>query len=252
MPELAPLCEGQRSNPDGNKKGESAFFALRVSTVLCVVWYMVSSRTDMPTYKLFYFNIRARAEVIRFIFKQAGVEFEDVRIPKEKWQAEYKPNMPHGTVPVLEVDGKQLSGSGPIQRYLAEEFGLAGANAWENAQLDSILDVGKDFAQKLVTVLFEKDEGKKSVLIKELEDESMPKYLGLFESILTKNNSPDGWLFGSKVTYVDLAFYDLMCWLGEGYSAVIDKYPAIRKNMAAVEALPNIAKWLKERPQTAM
>lgn len=38
-----------------------------------------------PHYKLIYFNSRGRAEHIRFIFAYAGVEYEDVRIPKEKW-----------------------------------------------------------------------------------------------------------------------------------------------------------------------
>lgn len=42
-----------------------------------------------PHYKLVYFNARGRAEHIRLIFAYAGVEYEDVRIPKEKWP-EYK------------------------------------------------------------------------------------------------------------------------------------------------------------------
>lgn len=39
----------------------------------------------MPSYKLFYFNGKGRAEVIRFIFAQTGVEYEDVRFSKEEW-----------------------------------------------------------------------------------------------------------------------------------------------------------------------
>lgn len=39
----------------------------------------------LPHYKLIYFNARGRAEHIRFIFAYAGVEYEDERIPKERW-----------------------------------------------------------------------------------------------------------------------------------------------------------------------
>ncbi|XP_064391297.1 hematopoietic prostaglandin D synthase-like [Halichondria panicea] len=207
----------------------------------------------MPTYKLTYFNIRGRVEIIRLIFKQAGVEFEDVRVSQGEEWLKLKPSMPYGTIPVLEVDGKQLPGRGSIQRYLAEKFGLAGSNDFENAQVHSIVDAENDFAQKFLGVVFEKDESRKFKLKKKLEDEVMPKYLGIFEQILTKNASPDGWFFGSKVTYADLGFFNMMCWsVKEGYSSLLDKYPAIKKNIAAVEALPNIAKWLKERPVTAM
>ncbi len=204
----------------------------------------------MPTYKLIYFNVRARAEVSRLIFKQAGVEFEDFRFPHGKEWLKIKPNTPYGTIPVLEVDGKQLAGSGSIQRYLAEEFDLAGSNAWENAQLDSLYDLGNDFGKKFEEILFEKDEARKTEMIKKLEEEAIPKYLEIFEQILTNNAS--GWLFGSKLTYVDLGFFNLISWMKEGFSSALDKYPAIKKHCETVEALPNIAKWLKERPVSAM
>ena len=40
----------------------------------------------MPQYKLTYFNIRARAEVPRYLFALAGVEYEDKRVTQEEWQ----------------------------------------------------------------------------------------------------------------------------------------------------------------------
>ena len=46
----------------------------------------------MANYKLVYLNYRGRAELIRFIFAQAAVPYEDVRISPEKL-AEYKPSM---------------------------------------------------------------------------------------------------------------------------------------------------------------
>ena len=40
----------------------------------------------MSTYKLTYFPLRARAELARFVFAQAGVKYEDVRIPDGTWK----------------------------------------------------------------------------------------------------------------------------------------------------------------------
>lgn len=45
----------------------------------------------MAEYKLTYLNYRGRAELIRFILSQAGVEFEDCRIAPEQWP-EHRPS----------------------------------------------------------------------------------------------------------------------------------------------------------------
>ncbi|KAK0425993.1 hypothetical protein QR680_009492 [Steinernema hermaphroditum] len=57
----------------------------------------------MPTYKLYYFQGRGRAEHIRQIFKLTGKEFEDV-------------------VPVLEVDGVNIGQTLAISRFLGRQF----------------------------------------------------------------------------------------------------------------------------------
>ncbi len=201
----------------------------------------------MPTYKLTYFEARGRAEIARFIFKQADVDFEDVRLKKEEWPA-FKPTTPYGSMPVLEVDGKMLAGSRSIQRYLAEEFGLAGTNAFENAELDSIIDIGVDVSTQLATIFPEKDETRKAEALKKFEEETGPKHLGVFEKLISDNSGT--WLYGSKVTYVDFALYNIMAWIKLVAPKLAENFPGITANMEAVETLPNIAKWLKERPES--
>lgn len=44
----------------------------------------------MVHYKIVYFDAARRAETARLILTHAGVDFEDVRIPKAEWPGEHK------------------------------------------------------------------------------------------------------------------------------------------------------------------
>ena len=66
---------------------------------------------------LVYFNSKGRGEVARFLFLQAGVEFEDDRVVgQEEWK-EMKPTLLMQALPILEVDNEQITGSGPINKH---------------------------------------------------------------------------------------------------------------------------------------
>ena len=206
----------------------------------------------MPTYKLYYFNGRGAVEHIRFIFAQAGVQYEDVRLNETTWP-EFKPKTPCGVLPVLEVDGKMLAGNCPIARYLAEEYGLAGSNTLENAQIAGTIDVLHDFLLKgaPLSPFGEKDEARRAELRKEFEEKHMPRYLGALEKSATENNSADGWLYGAKVTYADLRACTQLSMMEQMIlPGMLDSYPALKKLKMSVENLPAIAKWIKERPHS--
>ena len=201
----------------------------------------------MSTYKLFYFNLRGRGELARFVFAQTGVEYEDVRIEFKDWP-EMKPKMPFEVVPVLEVDGDQrISGSVNIPRYLAERFGLAGETALENAQIASIVDTITDLNQEMLAGFYEENEKKREELRKMFLEETVPSRLPFFEKRSSTNES--GWLYDGKLTWADLAFY-LSATSMHGWMLpdVLKQYPGLQRLYASVESLPNIAKWIKERP----
>eukprot|EP00983_Pelagomonas_calceolata_P037326 1136288-Pelagomonas_calceolata.AAC.1 len=68
-----------------------------------------------------------RAEATRLMLRLGKYPFEmsltaddwDYLLKREEW-AELKPKMPFGQVPVLEVDGKMLSQSSAMERYVAK------------------------------------------------------------------------------------------------------------------------------------
>ena len=203
----------------------------------------------MSEYTLIYFAARGRAEPTRLIFAQAEVKYEDKRLTGEEW-AKMKPTAPTGALPLLKVDGQVFPGSGPIARFVAERHDVAGANDLENLRLAGIVDTINDLRLKVMAAFFEKDEARKDQLKKELVETHIPRYLGILEKWAGANNSVGGWLYGPKVTYADIEFYVVSGYLTKGAPDTFDKFPALKKLISSVENLPNIAKWLKERPVT--
>lgn len=199
----------------------------------------------MSTYKLIYFNRRGRAELARFIFAQAGVKYEDTRLTGEEWQ-KFKASTEFGGLPKLEVDGKQLSGSQQIGRFLAERFGLAGKDEVENAYIAGINDFIGDLFTEMYKVFFAKDEAQKAEIKKALAETHFPKFLGALDKLAEKSGAEEGWLVG-KLTWIDFNMYTALVYTPE---EVASNYKTLSKLKASVEALPNIAAWLKERPQT--
>lgn len=51
-----------------------------------------SQPSENPQFTLFYFNVKALAEPIRFLFAYGAQEYEDVRVTRDEWPA-LKPSL---------------------------------------------------------------------------------------------------------------------------------------------------------------
>uniref|UniRef100_A0A915AJW2 glutathione transferase n=1 Tax=Parascaris univalens TaxID=6257 RepID=A0A915AJW2_PARUN len=204
----------------------------------------------MPQYKLTYFNIRGLAEGARLMFHHAGVDFEDNRLEREDWPL-LKPNTPFGQLPLLEVDGEVLAQSTAIFRYLGRKFGLAGKTPMEEAQVDSIFDAYKDFIAEVrpyFLVAGEDYPGDKEKLLKELVIPAREKHFPGLEKFLNKSGS--GYLVGDSVTWADIVISDSLATWETLVPDLLGNYPVLKKFVEHVRDLPNIKKWIAERPET--
>ena len=201
----------------------------------------------MPSYRLVYFDIRGRGELIRFLFAQAGVLFEDKRIALTEWP-ELKPVTPYGSLPVLEIDGVPLTGSTVIARYLAElsEFNLAGSDELDNAHIAAIGNFITDLEMEIVKV-GKADEERKEILKKEFAEKCVPHFIGKLELLSSMN--PNGYLWEKKLTWIDFYMYQMIDWIKRQQPAgFLVSFPNLSKLCNTIEGLPNIAKWISERP----
>eukprot|EP00955_Chlamydomonas_euryale_P105705 365660-Chlamydomonas_euryale.AAC.9 len=88
-----------------------------------------------------------RGEVVRMLFNYGGIEFTEQQFSFEEWGKEWKAKMTEaafGQVPVLEVDGKMLSQSGAMERYIAKKVGVYPADDWEAAKVEEAVGLVQD------------------------------------------------------------------------------------------------------------
>ena len=196
---------------------------------------------DKP--KIYYFDGKGRAEVSRLVFVITGNEFEDIRFNSEQWTDKYKAESPLGTAPFYEEGGVRIGGGLGIVRYVADKYGLGGANPFESAFLESLSDAIFDLGTKLYPFIFgpedKREEAKKSF------QETIPVKLNFLERLV---KGEDTFLDG-KQSYPDLhiSAFHMDCTKLE-LSDVFKDYPKLKKVIGRVDSDVNVMAFRAKHP----
>eukprot|EP00743_Colponemidia_sp_Colp-15_P002739 GILK01002966.1.p1 GENE.GILK01002966.1~~GILK01002966.1.p1 ORF type:complete len:221 (+),score=26.27 GILK01002966.1:39-665(+) len=206
----------------------------------------------MSTYKLTYLQLRGRAEISRLIFAATGTAYEDNRIDRETWAQLKSTGIAwFGQMPILEVDGKVLTQSLAIARFLARRLGLHPTDEFEAAMVDLVVDGLSDVYNAGVRFTFEKDPVRQEQDKAKFFEELMPRHFAGLEKILDHNNGGNGWFVGDKMTWADLLFQvTIFAFSATGVSNLLDNYPKLSALYQRIIEVPAIKTWLETRPQT--
>ncbi|CAI2350007.1 unnamed protein product [Caenorhabditis sp. 36 PRJEB53466] len=207
----------------------------------------------MVHYKLTYFDARGLGEAARQLFVLAGVPFEDNRLSIEQFKV-LKPTLPAGHVPVLLVDGFEISQSQTINRYLARKFGLAGKTPEEEATADTVVDLFKDFLPSFKEmssgIFFGKTPEELVKIKKEITGPAMEIYFGDLKKILNKNKS--GYFVGNGLTWADIVVAENMYTLFIHGLFDLDKEKELAEFYKRVRNTPKLKEYLEKRPYSVV
>jgi glutathione S-transferase len=162
----------------------------------------------------------------------------------------YNADYEYGQLPVLEVGDKKLAQSNAIARYLARKFKLTGADEWEAAKIDELVDVLGDLRMEWRKFFMEKDEEAKATLKNEFLEIQVPRYFSKLDSIKEKNGGK--FLVGENVSWADLMFAHYLEFFEATVDAgMLDKYPNLKALKQNVFEIPQVKAWIEKRPQTS-
>jgi len=209
---------------------------------------MAATPRGQNRYKLTYFDIQGRAEVIRLCFKAAGVPFQDIRITGEEW-AKLKEKTPYGGLPILEMDGQTFGESGAIMRWAARKFGLAGKTDADELMVEAVVTQSIGLLDEFVVWHFCKDEEKKEELATKVK-ELCTKFCKCWDAVAKEHKSSSRtytYLVGNTLTVADLAMLQSMNILGKLPGFDLTPYKKLMSNKATVECVPTLKEYLAKR-----
>jgi len=204
---------------------------------------------------LVYFPARGRAELIRLLLAEAGVDYHEHPVGKGTPPKDGRPtdmaallgdgSLPFGAAPVWEEPGGfRLAQSLAIANHLARTHGLAGRTAAETARCDEWLGAVDDVRlelRKLVTTPAEQRAGLRA----ELRTATLPRWMAFLDRQLRSNRGGDGFAVGEGLTVADLALWYLLEMMRDnGFGEVIDRHPALVAFARRVAGRPRIAAYL--------
>jgi len=201
--------------------------------------------SDNSSYELTYFNGRGLAEVCRYLFAAAGVEYKDNRFPsdddRKTWLA-LKPSTPLGKVPILTINGKVvLAQSKAIERFLAKRFGFFGNTEIEAALIDEIGEELRDNINAWFPVRTDPEKAKA------LYEGDMKTSFGKLNALAT----PNGFFVGNKLSLADISLSYFLETIGAENSAkLLEGNSNLKKIVDAVQHNAGIKAYIAKRPVT--
>jgi glutathione S-transferase len=198
------------------------------------------SDDQADTARLHYFKGRGRAETTRWMLAISQIGFENVSVDTPEALAALRATgkLPFDQMPLLEIDGLNLSQSSAMIRYLARRGGYYGETDADALWCDLFAGAVADFAETAMQAAFQPTKEIAIAILRSRFEKFGPK----FEARLAESGT--GFCAGAHLTFADVV-------LAEALSAYLDWVPDVLEGTPLLVALhekvlsaPGIARYL--------
>ncbi|MGB3050638.1 MAG: glutathione S-transferase family protein [Polyangiales bacterium] len=201
----------------------------------------------MPKLKLTYFDIHGgRGEPARLAMYIGGVDFEDKRVSFREFGDAHS-SFPFNRVPMLEIDGIELSQSNAINRYVGKLAGLYPTDPLQAAFCDEAMDAVEDVVSKVTATFSIEDETEKKAARQALADGPIAVYLQRLQALLEAHGGE--YFADGRLTVADLK---VMVWVRSLRSGVLDHMPQdlpdnlaplLVEHLERIQSLPKVREY---------
>ena len=189
---------------------------------------------------LHYFMGRGRAETTRWMLAANGIAFENrpLRTAEDFAALKATGKLPFNQLPLLEIDGRNLSQSTATTRYLARKGGFYGDGPDDEVMCDMVAGAAADFAEAALQYAFQPTHEAGRALAAKSFDKFAPR----FEAILERGGT--GWMAGRRMSFADVLLSEALENYREIDAGFFDAAPGLAGLLARVKAHEGIAAYL--------
>ena len=173
-------------------------------------------------YQLFYWpEIQGRGEFVRLALEDAGADYDDVARESDGMQRMMAmmngdEKRPPYAPPFLKAGRLTIAQVANILFFLGPRLKLAPADEAGRLWLHQLQLTVTDFVKEIhdthhplgSSLYYEDAKPEAKRYTENFLDERAPKYLGYFETVLSRSGGP--WLLGRKFSYADLSMFQLI------------------------------------------
>ena len=220
----------------------------------------------MTDYELYYWpSIQGRGEFVRLALEEAGAKYIDVargpdRASDPSVVAKFleQPNLSHPqfAVPALKAGTQVISHTANILLYLGVHHDLSPkdetAGHWTHGLQLTIADLITEVHDGHHPIdsarYYDTQKAEAQRRTRYLIQERLPKYLGYFEEVLSRNPCGARFVVGDCLTYVDLSLFQIVAGVRYAFpnamSQLESSYPHLASVAESVALRPRIAAYL--------
>jgi glutathione S-transferase len=211
-------------------------------------------------------TIQGRGEFVRLALEESGSDYVDVARQRGKRSGvprlmRFLDGRESGELPFappfLKAGRLVVAQTANILLFLGDRHGLApkdeSGRLWTHQLQLTIADLVNevhDTHHPIASGLYYEDQKREArQRARDFLANRLPKYLGYFERVLTRDRRGRGWLVGARLTYADLSMFQALAGLEYAFprtmKRVSPRYRRLKALRQAVEERPPIAAYLQ-------
>jgi glutathione S-transferase len=214
-------------------------------------------------YELYYWpSIQGRGEFVRLCLEEAGARYVDVARMARSGAGEARimrvltgPGIrrPPFAPPFLKAGSLLIGQTANILMFLGERHALAPKNAagrlWVNGLQLTVTDFVAeihDTHHPIASSLYYEEQKKEALRSSAaFLKQRLPKFLGYFENILSRNPRGERYLAGARLSYIDLSLFQVVAGLSYAFPHAMTKAARGHRRLLSLHAR------VQERPRLA-